>query len=76
MIVINLLCPGVVAALDQSVGRVVDTLKTANMLNNSIIVFISDNGAMSDGYLRNYGSNHPLRGVTTIQKKSKIYYRK
>ncbi|XP_025270578.1 arylsulfatase B isoform X1 [Camponotus floridanus] len=53
----------VVATLDESVGRVIDALKKTDMLNNSIIVFISDNGAQTEGFLQNYGSNYPLRGL-------------
>jgi arylsulfatase A-like enzyme len=52
--------------LDESVGRVVGALQTKGMLENSIIVFISDNGAPSIdvvGY-QNWGSNYPLRGVS------------
>ena len=34
-----------VAALDTMVGRVVAALREAQLYNNSIIVFVSDNGA-------------------------------
>lgn len=54
---------GMVKALDESVERVVKALSDANMLDNSIIVFMSDNGAPSIGFLENSGSNYPLRGV-------------
>lgn len=54
---------GVVTAMDESVGRVVQALRHANMLENSIIVFMSDNGAQTVGLLENYGSNYPLRGL-------------
>ncbi|CAK9822218.1 Arylsulfatase B [Anthophora retusa] len=54
---------GVVTAMDESVGRVVQALKKKNMLQNSIIVFMSDNGAQTEGILENYGSNYPLRGL-------------
>ncbi|XP_032679732.1 arylsulfatase J-like isoform X2 [Odontomachus brunneus] len=54
----------VVTTLDESVGRVVDALKRAEMLDNSIIIFLSDNGAQTVGEVhRNYGSNYPLRGL-------------
>jgi arylsulfatase A-like enzyme len=51
--------------LDESVGRVVKALQTSGMLENSIIVFVSDNGAPSSdaGPYQNWGSNYPLRGV-------------
>ncbi|XP_076234561.1 arylsulfatase B [Calliopsis andreniformis] len=54
---------GVLTALDESVGRVVEALRKAKMLENSIIVFMSDNGAQTTGMLANYGSNYPLRGL-------------
>ena len=54
---------GMVYALDESVGRTVRALKNANMLKDSIILFISDNGAPSEGMTQNDGSNYPLRGV-------------
>ncbi|XP_029177441.1 arylsulfatase B-like isoform X2 [Nylanderia fulva] len=53
----------VVTTLDESVGRVIDALRRADMLKNSIIVFMSDNGAQTEGILQNYGSNYPLRGL-------------
>lgn len=52
-------------AMDESVGRVVKALAEAKMLENSVIIFFSDNGAASSGDapFANYGSNLPLRGV-------------
>lgn len=52
-----------VSALDKSVGKVVKALKTKGILHNSIILFMSDNGAASMGNTVNQGSNAPLRGV-------------
>ena len=52
-----------VSKLDSSVGEIVKALKNNSMLEDSIIVFISDNGAPSTGLMRNYGSNWPLKGV-------------
>lgn len=57
------------AALDESVGNVVKALRDAEMLKNSIIVFMSDNGAQTVGLLENYGSNYPLRGVMKVYVK-------
>lgn len=54
---------GVVTAMDESVGRMIKALGQSSMLENSIIVFISDNGAQTEGLLENYGSNYPLRGL-------------
>ncbi|XP_012055336.1 PREDICTED: arylsulfatase B-like [Atta cephalotes] len=59
----------VVATLDKSIGRVVDALNKKDMLKNTIILFISDNGAQTEGPLyQNFGSNYPLRGL-----KSSLY---
>lgn len=50
--------------MDQGVGKVVTALKKQRMLDNTIIVFISDNGAPTIGLHSNMGSNYPLRGVS------------
>ncbi|XP_014470868.1 PREDICTED: arylsulfatase B-like [Dinoponera quadriceps] len=52
-----------VSKLDDSVGQVVEALKNRGMLDNSIILFMSDNGAPTHGFLNNYGSNYPFRGI-------------
>ena len=44
-------------------------LSEENMVQDSIIVFASDNGGAPEGYGLNQGSNWPLRGVCcSIQK--------
>lgn len=48
--------------LDESVGKVVEALHESQTLNNTIIMFLSDNGAKSRGSQENTGSNFPLRG--------------
>lgn len=53
-----------VSRMDESVGEVVSALRDADMLDNSIILFISDNGAVTFGVHSNHGSNYPLRGVS------------
>lgn len=49
--------------LDESVGKVVEALENENMLQNSIIVFTTDNGGPAAGFDINAASNYPLRGV-------------
>ncbi|XP_036326647.1 arylsulfatase B-like [Rhagoletis pomonella] len=53
---------GMVSRLDDSVGRVIRALSNKAMLNNSIVLLYSDNGAPTVGIHSNAGSNHPFRG--------------
>ena len=65
---------GMVTALDDAVGSIIDSLKQSELYENSIIVFLSDNGAPGGnwpptlgGYVMEYGaSNWPLRGSNFI----------
>lgn len=52
--------------MDDSVGDIVDALSEQGMLDNTIILFLSDNGAPSppQSVYPNWGSNFPLRGVS------------
>ena len=52
-----------VSALDEAVGNITETLHEQGMLNNSIIVFTTDNGGPAGGFDWNYASNYPLRGM-------------
>jgi arylsulfatase A-like enzyme len=57
----------VVTALDQGIGRVIDTLGSAGLTDKTLLIFFSDNGAfMLKGRGLEVASNAPLRdgGVT------------
>ncbi|TRY63695.1 hypothetical protein TCAL_00390 [Tigriopus californicus] len=54
---------GMLYKLDESVGRVVKLLQDRQMLQDSIIVFTTDNGGPAGGFDVNWASNWPLRGV-------------
>ena len=45
------------AAVDESIGQIVSSLKEAGMYDNTVIVFTTDNG----GSVSHAGSNYPLR---------------
>ena len=49
--------------LDTSVGKIVKELGKQNMLQDSIIIFSTDNGGPAEGFNLNAASNWPLRGV-------------
>jgi arylsulfatase A-like enzyme len=52
------LLAAMVVALDDGVGQVVQALAANNILNNTLIIFLSDNGARRCSFT----SNYPLRG--------------
>jgi len=47
-----------IVALDDGVGRVLQALQAQNLLEKTLIIFVSDNGAPD----QNVVSNYPLRG--------------
>ncbi|GLV45979.1 uncharacterized protein CBL_02929 [Carabus blaptoides fortunei] len=53
----------VVNRMDESVGKIMKALEDKDMLKDSIVVFMSDNGAPTTGEYKNFGSNWPLRGL-------------
>nr|CAD7590329.1 unnamed protein product [Timema genevievae] len=65
--------PGMLARLDESVGKIVEAMAERGMLDNSILVFLSDNGAQTFGLHTNEGSNWPLRGSVCPQLKFTLF---
>nr|CAD7200791.1 unnamed protein product [Timema douglasi] len=57
---------GMLARLDESVGKIVEAMAERGILDNSILVFLSDNGAQTFGLHTNEGSNWPLRGLIKV----------
>ncbi|XP_037075366.1 arylsulfatase I-like [Pollicipes pollicipes] len=53
---------GMVSELDASVGRVVSALAAAGLLNDTLLVFTTDNGGAVGGVDASAASNWPLRG--------------
>ena len=45
--------------MDQNIGRILDKLEEHDLMEDTIIFFLSDNGGKEDD---NYSWNHPLRG--------------
>lgn len=52
-------------SMDESVGLVMKQLFDSGLINDTIVIFMSDNGAGGNGkgVHANFGSNFPLRGV-------------
>jgi arylsulfatase A-like enzyme len=57
------ICAAMIMALDDAVGRVLDALDASGLARETLVVFLSDNGAaLIPGSSENGGSNGPLRG--------------
>ena len=60
-----------VGRMDQGVGKVVDALKAKGVLENTLIMFLSDNGACHEGgplgFDRDNGAGGELGGVDSYQ---------
>lgn len=54
---------GMVSAVDDSIGHVVEALTSRGMMDNTIIIFTTDNGGPAAGFDRNFANNWPLRSV-------------
>ncbi|KAK9875794.1 hypothetical protein WA026_009584 [Henosepilachna vigintioctopunctata] len=54
---------GMLRKLDESFGDIIHALVKRKMLENSIVIFTTDNGGPAAGFNENAASNYPLRGV-------------
>ncbi|KAI1301338.1 Arylsulfatase B [Halotydeus destructor] len=54
---------GMLLSMDLSIGKIFAHLSEKNMLENSIVIFMSDNGGPASGFQGNVASNWPLRGT-------------
>ncbi len=46
-------------------SKVYDALKESGMLDNTILIFTTDNGGAPNDFDSNQGSNYPFRGIKT-----------
>ncbi|KAF6039931.1 hypothetical protein EB796_001783 [Bugula neritina] len=54
---------GMVSALDDAIGNVTAALSAKGLLDNSVIIFSTDNGGPANGFDMNHACNWPLRGL-------------
>lgn len=70
---IRIFSKGIHQALDESVGKVIEALKETDLLENSVVLFMSDNGGATEDPMWNFensASNWPLRGVGILFQNS------
>lgn len=53
---------GMIANIDENVGRLLDRLKSLALEDNTIVIFMTDNGTAA-GFLRDKGFNAHMRGT-------------
>ena len=53
---------GMISSMDDGVGKIVDKLKEENIYDNTIVFFLSDNGAPKKRWTEKDGANSPFSG--------------
>lgn len=53
----------VVHSMDTNIGRILKALRELNIEDNTLIIFISDNGGKPDGNNANFSFNTPFKGM-------------
>ena len=53
---------GMISSMDDGVGKIIDKLKEENIYDNTIVFFLSDNGAPKKKWTDKDGANSPFSG--------------
>lgn len=53
-----------ISVMDQGIGKIITAVEKKGIMDNTIIMFYSDNGGPTQGQHATTGSNYPLRGVS------------
>ena len=56
-----------VSALDDAVGNVTAALEAKGLMDNTVIIFSTDNGGPANGFDMNHACNWPLRYLLTVK---------